>query len=394
MGSKRKAPTDLAEHFEHPVSSAARSLNKSLEAAVDIVAGRGYSTRARALAANRRKRFQAATSIQALFRGHQVRKAGRQRMQIDRHGVPMPPRRRRRGRRAPKRKRRTSYTRKRRRSKVARRKRRKSSTRTRLRLYPSGFPRTHLIKLRLQKQVKITNSPNNWASMVFFPAQCSDPFVAMQAATGADAGPNHQLMKWTLKNDAILPRPQPYGWDEWANQSPYEFAVVEGSKTTLTFIQSNSAGVGSTYRMLAGFSRLTEARHDSFMPAFHIEYANIHKDEISDMMNIKMIPHSKILNLSGNGVELSTPTSFTFNYSRKKITRRMKKMGAFAMKSANESLFMFDHDSTPGFNPQVRFIIADIGASAETISWNCFITIEYTLRLQHRIIADESKITT
>ncbi len=423
--SKNFDQTQIPFPIVRGVIDTAQEIDHDLELAIDLVGGEGFTSRAqrahrrraeqgfnynfglaevRAARAGKRKRVKAATHIQAIFRGYQVRRAGRQRMQIDQDGLPpniMPPRRRRRGRRAVKRKRRASYTRKRRRSYRARRKRRKSSTRTRLRLYPTGYPKTHLIKLRMQRQIKLTNISAGWASAVFHPAQCSDPLISMQTTSGAtDVIAAHKLMKFTLKNDLISPRPQPYGWDQWMLSSPYTFAVVEGSKTKLSFIQTRAAGVGSSVRMVGGFGKLTEHTSNAFLPDFSIEYGNVDSGEISDLINTGMLKRPRIMRLSGDGANISAPTQFVFNYSRKKTERRMHKIGTYAaalpttgpLPKPTISNFMFEHGTTPAFNPQVRFVIADLGSSGESVAWDCFVTIDYTVRLMNRVVSQESSV--
>jgi len=392
------------------VATAAQEAKQEIEEAIGLL-GSVFSNPRQQRAAQRnrirrgrrvlfRGRNTAATKIQALFRGHRQRRAGRQRMQVDdpvahiqHNGSIMPPRRRRRGRRAAKRKRRTSYTRKRRRSYRGRRKAKKRTTIRSLRLYPSGYPKTHLIKLRVQKQFKLTNVSNAWSSIKLYPAQCSDPFVGMNLTLGAnDVNADHQLMQWTLKTDAILPRPQPYGWDQWALSSPYQFAVVEGSQTKISFIQTASGGVGSSYRMIAGYTGMHEQFSNGFLPDFSITYGNVKFGEISDMLNVGLIKNPKTLNRAGNGVGLAEPQTFIYNYSRKKTLKRMKAMGTYTVRDDNESNFMFSHNTVPKFDPNVRFVIADIGSTAEALTWNVFITVDYTLRLMNRVIADESKI--
>lgn len=386
-----------------PVVAGARSLEHDLELAIDLVAGAGFSSRARRRHRRRANKIQAAqnkaaTSIQALFRGYKSRQGGRQRMQIDNGAIIMPPRRRRRGRRAGKRKRRTSYTRRRRKSFRSRRKRRKSSARTKLRLYPGGFPKTHLIKLRANTQALITNVAGEWASLLLHPAQCHHPFdlVALANLGTTDVVAQHKRLAFTNKAAAITPVVQPYGWDHWMEQgaagttaeSPYQWAVVEGSTFQITFVQA--VGGSASVRMLGGFSGLFEKTSNSYLPDFSKEYANIDATEVSDMLNVRIMKNPQEIYQSGTGEPLSGGKTFIFNYSRKKTERRMKKAGTYMYGSDTKSNFMFTHNTDPVFNPVARFIIADIGAAAEEVTWNVFIKAEYTIRLSNIRYANES----
>lgn len=404
------------------VASAAQEAKEDLEAAIGLI-GNVFSNPRQQRAAQRnrirrgrrvlfRGRNKAATKIQALFRGHRARRQGRQSMQIDHNGsinsiFTMPPRRRRRGRRAGKRKRRASYTRSRRKSYRSRSKRRKSSARTRLRLYPGGYPKTHLIKLRANAQTRITTIGSEWASIKFQPANCSDPFLGFRLGAGNEPTPTgihpvtlapypadtHKLLAWTNQKGDILPRPQPYGWDQWMLSSPYGFAIVEGFKTTLTFIQATSSGHGHSTRMLAGFGHLHEQTSNAFLSDWTITNKNVDSTEISDMLNNRIIKNPQELYHGGVGESLAGPKTFVYNYSRKKTERKMKKMGTYIIPDASDSNYMFSHTTSPKFNPNVRFIIADIGAGeGEPIIWNVFIKIDYTVRLMRKTISDESII--
>lgn len=377
-----------------PQVRGARAGQDLLATAVDMIAGSGFSSRALARH-NRRQRSQAAFTIQSLFRRHTQRRRIRN---AARPLIPvpiMPRRRRRRPRRG--RKRRRSMRRSRRTSTRNKRRRRRSVVRHRLRLYPGGFPKTHLIKLRAVKQCLITSLPDAWGSIFFFPADPSDPFVGwiddIAGALGNDGATGvHKRMLFTDKAGNIAGRPQPYGWDEWMSTSPYRHAVVEGSKITITFVQGTAAGAGNSFRMIAGFSTLSEEGGVAFIPNFNSTFGNINTLEVADMINNKIIKNPKTLSITGDGVTLPVPQTFVHTYSRKRLEKHMKRIGTYTDVASNISNYQLAKENSPAFNPKVRFIIADVGSVSSTIAFNCFVTMDYTIRLMNPTMPDKSVV--
>ena len=308
--------------------------------------------------------------------------------------------RKRRGGRG--RKRRTSYKRKRRTSYRRSRKRRKTRVSRSLRLYPGGFPKTHKVKLRALQQCTIFTPAGQWGYVAFFPASCSDPFNQFRASSVVVG--SHLRLGFTHKDGvAILPRPQPYGWDQWTltadagAENPagpqYQTAKVLGSKHTITFVQGSNSTTDSS-QFLAGWStRLYNdvvASDQKKLPSFSDSYAHILSTEISDWINNKVVNRPSVLKHVGNGVPLlAGGQSYSFTYSHKKTRRHMRKMG-FEMPENDQ--YVFAHAGVPEFNPVAMFMIGDVAGSTTEIKLNCFVEIEYTIQLSTREANRESQI--
>lgn len=304
---------------------------------------------------------------------------------------PMPRRRTRR---------RSLYKRKRRRSKkytVKRRRRRsmfKRNVRHRhsLRLIPGGFPQTKTVKLRVYKQCAI-HSPGTgvaWGYIIFHPANPWDPMISMRTTPSASG--THRALAFTLKNGTdITPRPQPYGWDEWANAYP-RYQVL-GSKTTINFVQGSNSPA-STTQFVCGFSRQFNDVANPYVPAtFGEKYANISYTELSDMLNVKVIKKPIIVEQIGVGTALSGGArSVSFNYSLKKSIRAWKKAGGKELNETGGYGGATFPPSNPGYSPQRLFIMGDLAGDSASITMNAFLTIDYTIKFSKAPIEDASTV--
>lgn len=301
---------------------------------------------------------------------------------------------------------------KRKRRRTGKRGKRRSIGRPRrpLRMYPAGYPRTHKIKLRMLKQC-IIYSPDRepgasppdyagagWGYITFNPAQCVAPLGDVREFQ-EDAIDNHTHLRFNYTDGTFGNSPQPYGWDQWMDGtgSPYNRAVVEGSKTTISFVQGSTAT--TTTQFAVGWSSLfgnqdqgvSDPNDDTGLPKFGAYFNAVSRTEVSDMINTGVVKRLTTLRKVGEGARLIGPQSFSYNYSRKKLAARYKRLGVvipalFATdlqhaQHADSRRWDFTHATQPGVNPQIRFIIADIGADTAPTPLHCIISIEYSLTL-------------
>lgn len=288
---------------------------------------------------------------------------------------------RRRGRRAGKR------------AKSSSRRRRKSVRGlSRLRLYPGGVPKTHIVKLRMMKQCIITSSPGKWAFIRFSPANLRDPMSQMDLTGGAVA--THQQMKWTLKDGTITPRPQPYGFDHWLDttasplQSTYGKFSVLGCKISLirTPLKAENTDAASYTQLYAGFNQRTWPSSTTDGSTFASTYGLIDSGEISDWINAGVCPRAQIITQAkqlGSGAG----TVFTHHYSQKKYRRQLRKIGA-----TDESWYG-SHGIGPAENPQAFFMIADLGPTDDgtPVPLAFMLNMEYTVQLTGMLYGNESE---
>lgn len=341
------------------------------------------------------------------------------------------PKRKRNGRRSRGR-RRSLYKRKRRRGPKRSRRRSIGRPRRPLRLYPSGFPRTHKIKLRVLKQCIIWSpdrdsggtggdawSGAGWGSVVFTPANCVDPFGAVDDQQRDDID-NHTKLQFTYTDGTDGASPQPYGWDQWmgsgGNGGPYDRAIVEGSKITISFVQGSTASI--TTQFAVGWTKLmgnqnqglTASNDNTGLAKFGHTYTNVSRTEVSDLINTGIVKNLSTLRKVGDGARLIGPQTYTYHYSRKALVKRYRRMGVVMPTTTPAALdqvaefvdpnnllghgqshsFDFNHTTLPAVNPQVRFIIADLGADTATTPLHCIISIEYSLTLFAGSVSQQS----
>ncbi len=323
---------------------------------------------------------------------------------VHRHNHAMPGfrRRGRKRRRGRGRKRRLSYKRKRRQSYRRSKKRRKTRMSRAIRLYPGGFPKTHIVKLRALQQCTIFTPAGGWGYVAFFPASCSDPFNQFVAASAVIG--SHQKLGFTLKDGtSILPRPQPYGWDQWTivvdggaedeSGPQYQQAKVLGSKHTITFVQGSNSTADSSQFLAGWSSRLyssTTGTNDQGLPSLADSYGHVLSTEISDWVNNAIVHKPSVLKHVGNGVPLlAGGQSYSFTYSWKKTRSHMRKMG---FRLPEDDAYVFPHSAAPAFDPLALFMIGDVAGSTTSIKLNCFVEMEYTLQLSTRETNRESQI--
>lgn len=342
-------------------------------------------------------REQAARTIQRNFRwGWEWRRAarargnGRQRMQVDPVSnllqATMPRARGRKSKRGRKRKRRVSFRRRRR--SIYRRRRRVKRTHH-LRLLPGGFPQSKKVKLRVLKQCAIgtPDTTTGWGYIIFRPADPYNPFLSFDATEGA--GGVHRNLLFTLKNGtSITPKPQPFGWDDWA--AIYPNYVVLGSKITINFVQGSNSATNTT-QFVAGWNK--NNYHDGAVghdQSFTQKYVDTIHSEVSDMLNIKVIQNPKILTQIGTGSTMEGGSrSFTTFYSLKKQQRRLKKMKLHTPEHDGASASI---TGSPLYSPQAFFIIGDLAGDTAQIKLNCFVTIDYTIQFSKHAIDDGSVV--
>lgn len=260
--------------------------------------------------------------------------------------------------------------------------------RSHLRLYPGGVPKTHLIKLRMIKQVAISTRNGEWGFISFQPANPHDPLEHMLAAT-APVG-DHQALAFTLKGGAITPRPQPYGFDRWlpgaGDVSMYDRGVVQGAKIQIFNIPNTTGVAGSNDRYYAGWSRLFPTGSSTFGKTFAQTYANVDRTEISDWINTGLCKRPQIITASKTFNKKDAV--FTHTYSLKKWLRHGHKTGR-AYDTSNQ---YFTATGGPVVNPEVKFMIADVGVGSSVTVFNMMVVIDYTIKLSNMILGQESEV--
>ncbi len=246
---------------------------------------------------------------------------------------------------------------------------RRMVNRTRLRIYAGGFPVTKKIKLRILKQVVIHSRIGEWGYVNFFPADLHDPLVGYLTPSAAVG--NHQRLVMVDKANAVLPRPQPYGFDHWLGDvgaDHYRKYKVLGCQISLTLIPNKTLDTSETTHYAGWAGIFPEADTDG--TTFATRYDLINRLEISDMLNCKLIKNPRIINLS-------TAQRFSLNYSARAWGRMRRGVGI----SAAERWYG-EHDTAPEINPVAKFIIADLGAAdSGVIAYNFLFEQTFTVQL-------------
>lgn len=273
-----------------------------------------------------------------------------------------------------------------------------------LRLYPAGLPDTHLIKLRFIGQTRILGpTAGTWGVLQFEPGNPVQPLKHLTAGLAAIPGDNtylssaHVVLEWTDKTDlapatAALINRQPYGWDQWqttAGSTTYKYATVLGSRIKLSFLEGVQ-DEPATNNMLAGWAKGiwgSQAVATDII-SFSEKYTNINNGEPMDAVNVKMFK-PRPLNDPGVSITVGKANNFYFNYSLKKAKRQLKKMGAASGTHYSDENFRASGNTAPVYKPRCFFVVADRGSTPPT-GLDCIVTIDYTIRLTGRIIADKS----
>ncbi len=324
-----------------------------------------------------------------------------------------PPRRRS----GAKRKRRVSF--KRRKTKRARfsrgRGRRRPMRRSHLRLFPGGVPKTRTIKLRVMKQCRVTPRGGKWGAIYFRPASMFNPFESIGALETSIAPETtvvtiHEKLLFTFKDGGVgATRPQPYGYDYWLSNlaggaGQYSRYEVLGSSTKIIMTPDTGALGGRNF--YAGFNKNLYGQHDSAVGdqdrrtdllTFYQKFKNIDDEEISDMLNNKIIDKPTIIQAGGSlssGRSTTLGAAFEFNFSQRKHKALRRRNGQPAMWDAantGTSVYTGTHGAAPDYNPYCYFIIGDVGDTTSTpAAMPCMIVIDYTVRLSDIQMLDES----
>ncbi len=281
--------------------------------------------------------------------------------------------------------------------------RRRKSTRgrapkMRLRLYPGGFPRTHIVKLRSMKQMQITHNPANWGFVKFFPSSMKAPLASSNDTTEdfntRIATPTqlvHRSLIFTDKAGLEVPTlAQPYGYDAWLQgfsdtgssiTHQYDKYKVLGCKITLAFIPDTSTEGGT--QVYGGFSKIQD-QNSLFGTTFINKYAEINRTEVSDFLNVGMVKDLKLLQAGGSGLG-GVQKAFTFNYSAKKYARHLKRVGV-----EQTSDWYGTHQAAPNIMPEAIFLMADLGASSTAHAFSVMVIHDYTIQLTGSLVSAQS----
>lgn len=280
----------------------------------------------------------------------------------------------------------------RRKSMRGRRRSRKSRVpRPRLRLFPGGFPKTHVVKLRSMKQMTIHSNPGNWGYVQFQPSSMLKPLQFSASGTidiptliTSPAVLNHRRLIFTAKNGttAVPLLAQPYGYDAWLETQSgtisdpnhqYDKYVVLGCKITIAFIPSLSTEGGA--QVYAGFTKIQD-QSSNYGTTFTQKYAEIDRTEISDMLNVGIVPDMGLVQAGGSGLG-GVSKVYTFNYSQKKYKKHLKRIGVEL-----EQDWYGQHGNAPANMPQALFVMADLGKTdGDATIFQCMVIHDYTIRL-------------
>lgn len=275
---------------------------------------------------------------------------------------------RRRGRKA-----RSRYSRRSSRFRSYRKKARRARTRTTLRVYPGGIPKSRKVKLRLTVQTAMKTESGRFTMFKFNPADLSRPLGSMSTSLVANTPYSgvsqgiHVDKDWGTPavNSITL---QASGLDfYWAQ---YPTAVVLGSKITISFVQDTATTTGK--RLIGGFTQLFGENGENHSPELADMYLKVQGDEISMMLNSGLIKNPKYI-VSGSSV--MKQQQFSFNYSYKKYKKRVKYLG---LETGDDWYQIVD--TVPQMNPECYFILSDFGLPTTAHFLNCFINIEYTIQ--------------
>ncbi len=275
-----------------------------------------------------------------------------------------------------------------------RRRRRQRAPRHALRLYPGGFPKTKVIKLRVLKQVAISTVANGWGYIRLRPASMLDPFFDQSAV--APVG-NHVKLRFLDKDNAADTHPQPYGYDQWLGLYPevtpgppilgqtnqYTNYTVLGSMTHITITHDIHAAAGAQF--LAGWSpQLPNSSTDNLLN-FQDRYEKVTSVEVADMLNCRIMKRPTLITSQPQMMRMG-PT-FSQGYSQRKVRAIYKRAGIELDRTLD---FNGDLTTAPTINWRQHFIISDIAASTAIVKLNAIIEIIYTVRLSSNKLANQS----
>ncbi len=269
---------------------------------------------------------------------------------------------------------------------------RRSYRHSRLRLYPGGFPQTHLVKLRAVNQTKIYVPAGKWGYITFHPAEMLQPFKDMRIAVDTSAvggGGTHTLLKWTDKATSAAINSadkQPYGYDHWLLQSAVgaQYRHYQVRKCTILVQFVPNTAVQDGLQFYGGFARISD-ESTSYGQTFLERYANIDDTEVVDMLNTKVIKQPKIITKGGTGAG-GVSQSFLAVYNQALYKKHLKRVG---VEMSDD--FKGSHGVAPTINPEIKFIIADLAeAEASETSLNCIITIDFVVQLSGGQLGQES----
>lgn len=271
-----------------------------------------------------------------------------------------------------------------------------------LRLYPGGFPETHIIKLRLIAQTRFQSLQGSWVVFMFKPSDPVQPLQFLETHTSGAVGvgtyitANQIFGRWTAKENTTTPTDvlktrQPYGWDQWQTEAtrPYAKALVLGSKITLNFREGSQTATG-TQNFKAGFAKgLFGLDSITGQPqSFGNKYGAITTNEPSDAINAKVFSHG---NLSDPAVGTrSQGKKFTYTYSMKDHMRQLKRNGSVVGDQGINAL-QSTGNTQAVYQPKAFFCISDLGMSAAQ-GLDCMVTIDYTIKLSGRVIPQQSEL--
>lgn len=242
--------------------------------------------------------------------------------------------------------------------------------------YPSGLPRTHLVRLRYCRQISMKMYNSEWGFLVWVPNRLAAPLNSFMHDTSATAGTKRiDVAGWTSATPPVktyTPDRQPLGFDQWLGfaSSQYNRYNVVSAKIVMKHIPNTVSDTGT--QMYCGWRKTPLGLNQEAVNLC----TTVNAKDVGHWLNSGLVKNPKVLTSGRSGGQ------FVATYSYKKYLKQIKReaVGTLDSDATNVHNLGANGDSIPLSSVEMLFFMGAVGIGTPG-DQNFLVTIDYLVQL-------------